>query len=72
MGQGLFCAVDDMPAIGDVVPQRMLRPGGGGDTAFRDNLHALTQRRSLPERLTEGGFTLVATVNISMIDGGDP
>ncbi|MNP13962.1 hypothetical protein D3C76_1062670 [compost metagenome] len=72
IGEGLLCTADNMVAVGDVVADRMLRFGRGGDATFGDDLHPLTQRGRELHRLAEGGFTLITTVDIGMVDGSDP
>ncbi|MNP58272.1 hypothetical protein D3C76_1531770 [compost metagenome] len=52
--------------------QRVFRTGSGGNTAFGDDFHALTQMRSQFHRLTKSSLAQISAVNIGMIDGGDP
>ena len=71
VSQRLFRAFHNMIAVSDVVAKRVFRAGGGGDTAFSDDLHALAQMRSQFQRLAKGGFAQITTVNIRMVHGGD-
>ena len=61
-----------MRAVSDVMPKRMLRFCCGGNTAFGHNLHTFTQRRRTLQRFAKGSLALIAAINISVIDGGDP
>lgn len=68
--QRAFGAVHDMVAIGDVMADRVARPGGSGDAAFGHQLERLAQRRLQPQRLAERLFAGIAAVNVRMIRGG--
>ena len=65
-------AGDDMVLAGVVVVESMLRLGGEGDTALGDDLHPAAQGRLEAQGVTKGLFALVATIDIGVIDGGDP
>ncbi|MNE54767.1 hypothetical protein D3C80_1495770 [compost metagenome] len=43
--QRLLGTFDDVIAVSDVMPQRIVRIRRGRDAAFSDNLHTFTQRR---------------------------
>ena len=60
-----------MRAVGDVMPKGVFRFCRGGNPALRDDLHAVAECRNQLERLAECGFTLIATVNIRMVDRGN-
>ena len=70
--QRLLGAFDDVCAVGNVMTKGMFRFCRRGNTAFGDNFHPLTQRRNQLEGFSERGFTRIAAINVSMIDGGDP
>ena len=61
-----------MRAVSDVMPKCMLRFCCGGNTAFGHNLHTFTQRWRTLQRFAKSGLALIAAINISVIDGGDP
>ena len=71
MAQRVFSALQDMVFIGDVVANLMLRPGAGSNTAFGHNLQLVAQSGCQFQRLAKCRFTLVVTVDVGMVNGGN-
>ncbi len=68
--QRLLSAQHDVVAVGDIVADGVFSPRPGGDAAFADNFHAITQMRRQLQRFAKGSLTLIIAIDIGVIDSG--